>query len=746
MRTERLVRRMIGGRTSPVAGSIDRAHAGLVTGWLGCPTCPESPQIEVRVDGTTIQGQQLTTPRPDVPGGSGFLLRFTPISTAHDPVIVRVQCAAHPATSIEAKVGSEDWRVPALGRIERVSWPHVSGWIAEFVPMSTQAKMCLQVDNGQTIPVRGNVPRPDVQTFLGAEGVTGFQLNLGDALGYAVPSGTTIRLLRGNLLLDEATVETSPLGPLSESCIPSPDGSDHIEPSVLADLLVRFRSTPAAAAPDADWQRLLDGLGFKVHSASTHQWAEFLAAHDYGAADIAAILAIRKIKGMGVPVLDPLPSALSNRVRSASPELPERVQSWTDDVLGLHQQPESDAHEKKSPQAHDLRVCVAGLTEHRSGLGQNATHSITALRAAGIHACTAPFFPAPGGWNPRLLPTKQATGALKDHSILLHLPIDRVAPALCAQSALLASPRIIGYFMWETEVIPRQLWRPLGLVDEIWTATEFVAKSFHAVTDTPVRVTGHAVDVSMVELVTRAELGIPDDAFVVHFSFDANSTVARKNPNAAIDAFRAAFEGDPSAVFVLKVRNMQQAEHLARSGDPHARGMMQRLQENPSIRLITGELTRARSLGLIAMADCFISLHRSEGYGYAMAEAMALGTPVVATDYSGSRDFMSSEVGWPVGHSLVDVLPDEYFYWEPGMCWAEADVAQAAAALRNIRSAEGVAERVEAAQKHIALVGTIDSLRDAYADALAPTKPPSANGAIAGPRQEGQGLLRETFP
>ena len=87
---------------------------------------------------------------------------------------------------------------------------------------------------------------------------------------------------------------------------------------------------------------------------------------------------------------------------------------------------------------------------------------------------------------------------LRDHDVLLHLPIDRVVQSLAAQPALLASPRIIGYFMWETAVVPRQLHRPLSLVDEIWTATEFVANGYRAMTDTPVRVTGHAVDVDSV--------------------------------------------------------------------------------------------------------------------------------------------------------------------------------------------------------------------------------------------------------
>lgn len=300
----------------------------------------------------------------------------------------------------------------------------------------------------------------------------------------------------------------------------------------------------------------------------------------------------------------------------------------------------------------------------------------------------------------------------------MHVPIDRIVQSLSAQPALLASPRVIGYFMWETDLLPRQMHRALDLVDEIWTATGFVANAFRRVSSTPVHVTGHAVDVESCEVVDRTQLGIAEDAFVVHFSFDANSTVARKNPNAAIDAFTKAFEGDPSAVFVLKARNMQQAEHLARSGDPHARGLLERVHNNPSIRLVTGEWSYGRSLGLIDMADCLISLHRSEGYGYSIAEAMALGTPVIGTDYSGSRDLLTSDTGWPVGYDLVGVLPEEYFYWEPDMVWADANVSEAAQALVDVRAGREVQDRVRAARDRVAARATLDSLRGEYLKGL----------------------------
>lgn len=713
-----------------VAGSVDRAQAGLVSGWLQCPDCEGPPAVTVEVGGAVVVGRLTPTPRPDVPGGSGFLVRFAPDHHMTDALVqVRIQCEQHPNVRIDHEVAGNAWAVPALGQIEHLAWPLVSGWIAEFAAPTGSDPLRLEIAGLRVAPVQPSIARPDVQAFLGSEGVAGFQIDFGDVLGYAVPEGSVVRLCRGEQALHEATVAASPIGDGTGSCLDPDDRTiREVDDALLAGLIRRFRSTPISATAEGDWIDLLEAIGIQDHSTSTRQWATFLAAKGMPSDVIAGRLALRAVQGLRVPVLDPLPRDVTSKVAADSTlDLPARIDAWREGVLGLDlptgAEPVAAASRAATPTTESQtaalpRVCVAGLVHHKSGLGQHASNSLTALASAGIHACAEPFFPAPGGWSPNLAANPGAAAALREHIVLLHLPIDRVVPSMSAQPALLASPRVIGYFYWETEVIPRQLHRPLDLVDEIWAATEFVANGYRAVTDTPVKVTGNSVDVSGVEELARSEFGIAEDAFVVHFSFDANSTVARKNPNAAIDAFHRAFDGDPTAVFILKVRNMQQAEHLARQGDPHAKGLLQRLREVPAIRLVSSELSRARTLGLIQLADCYISLHRSEGYGYSLAEAMALGTPAIATDYSGSVDFLSEQEGWPVAYELVDVLPEEYFYWEPGMRWAEPDVAAAAAALTKIRAGSDVAERVAAARARIAAECSIQQLSANYASML----------------------------
>jgi len=439
-----------------------------------------------------------------------------------------------------------------------------------------------------------------------------------------------------------------------------------------------------------DWRDILDRLGQREFTAETEQWADYLTHHGQTPQQVAAWLAIRATHALGVPALNPLPATLDAGIQ-VDDGLPERVRTWTEPILGIHDRPTSphvDHNRQTSPSPTDLsdmKVAVAGLVHHKSGLGQNAQNSLKALHLAGIHACPAPFFPAPGGWNPRLGPSREAIRSLDDHTVLLHLPIDKVIPSLAAQPALLRTERLIGYFMWELEAVPKELHHALDVVDEIWTATEFVAEAFRNVSDTPVRVTGHAVDVSHIEEVTRAELGLPDDAFVTYFVFDANSTVARKNPNAALDAFQLAFDADPSAVFLLKVRNFQQVESLARAGDPHARALLSRLNTRPGVRLLTDEWSHARTLGLMRVVDCFISLHRSEGFGYSIAEALALGVPVVSTGYSGNTHLLPANAQRLVPVSMEGVQPSEYFHWQENMAWAAPDMERAASKLRAIR-------------------------------------------------------------
>lgn len=637
-------------------GSIDHTFNGLIAGWLICPTCPEQnpAPIKASIGQHAIESDPQKTPRPDIPTQHGLVWRFDPlpITEATDVVIT---CSQHPETQITRELSHEHATLTAIARIEHSYWPTISGWVAFLKNPGTALE--LEIEGHPPIPVPLNLDRPDVKAFLGTRGVHGFHLDVGAITGFAVPDNTPFTITSNHQELARSQFDQSPLTDndtcpdIKEINSPSPSAS----PSEIEWLNSRLNGQ-SAIPENLSWKEILRLSGMEANSDITDQWARYLAHQGLSNQEIADRITLKQANAWGVPHLDP---RLTEPTQEAKPQ-------------------------QKTPA--DVKVCVAGLVNHKSGLGQNARNSIAALKLTGVHTCSESFFPQLGSWNPRLTAHHDSVDRMKDHTVLLHLPLDKVVSSLAIQPALLASPRLIGYFMWETEVIPREFYRALNTVEEIWTATEFVANAFRAVTNTPIFVTGHAVDVSSVEEFPRSELGVPEENFLVHFSFDANSTIARKNPNAVIDAFHLAFDHAPTASLVLRIRNRQQLDSLARQGDPNAQRLLDRLASDPSIIVISGELTYGRALGIIQQADCYLSLHRSEGFGYTIAEAQLLGTPVIATEYSGSGEIMDPNLSTAIKSDLVDIRPGEYFYWEPASHWADPDLKSAADALRSVRS------------------------------------------------------------
>lgn len=720
-RVKHVVRRL-GPRTA-ARGGFDRVHDGLVSGWFSCTLCGSSPKQPVLlIDGKSVDAAGGATQRDDAPTGLGFVFRFAP--TGLTDVRVQVRCPNHANGRMEITSEANDWRVSVLGAIEATTWPMVTGWLAFLDPADRFAQLLCEGREPLTVGI--TAARSDVEAHLGTRGVGGFQIDLSRSIANgtqkaartALLNGTTIRLAFADRVLAVGVLEGSPLGDATSPCLSWPGTG-----SIGEELVVQLRSRFIAADIDTsgDWRDISARAGIGTFVDDVEQWASYLRQHG-DARQVAAWLGIQAASDLASQVLNPLPASLHEAITAGTSRVPAPVTGWARQLLGLDLgDPHKPHPARHSPRRAVSKVAVSGLIHHPSGLGQNARNSLDVLAHAGIHGCSAPFYPNPGGWNPQLSATPETVGSLEDHAILLHLPIDSVIPGLAAQPALLRSELLIGYFMWETAYIPRRFVRALSVVDEIWTASRFVADNLRSVTDTPVHVTGHLVRSAHAARLKRADLGIPEDAFVVHYAFDANSTVARKNPCGAIDAFHRAFEGDPAAVFLLKVRNMQQVVGLAGKGDRHAQELLRRLENDRSVRLVAGEHDHAFALGLIDLADCYLSMHRSEGYGYGIAEAMALGTPVIATGYSGSTDLTVGDTAWLVPFDEVEVLPGQYFHWEPGMTWASPNVSAAAALLQRVR--EGSVPDVEAARRHIEQVASLDALGARYASVLAECPP-----------------------
>lgn len=332
-------------------------------------------------------------------------------------------------------------------------------------------------------------------------------------------------------------------------------------------------------------------------------------------------------------------------------------------------------------------VNVYGFLSGSLGLGQIARLYRRALLRAGVEVRSFDVTVGPGGLQckgPDVVPAPA-----RDVINLVFVNPDRfdeLRPWLDAQPSGQRHYTIAMWF-WELPTLPASWSEALAQVDEVWVATSFVKAAFEGRTARPVMLMPPPLaPVSAKAPADRHALGLPTDAYVFLYVFDFNSTFVRKNPCAVIDAFLAAFPaGDENVRLLVKSSNGLHYPALL-----HA--LLRRAGRDRRILIRDAELDRGRMHVLQASCDAYVSLHRAEGLGLTIAEAMALGQPVIATNWSGNTDFMGIDNSIPVAYALVPVAAGQY-PGDVGGVWAEPDIAAAARAMRWM--ADNPADAVE---------------------------------------------------
>ncbi|MFN7976668.1 MAG: glycosyltransferase [Vicinamibacterales bacterium] len=334
---------------------------------------------------------------------------------------------------------------------------------------------------------------------------------------------------------------------------------------------------------------------------------------------------------------------------------------------------------------------VLGYLRAESGVAEAARTTLRACRAAGVPASAIDYARqapsrlgevAPDGW-----PSTAEYGVT-----LVHLNADQCAFAVVDHADALDGRYRIGCWNWELPEFPDRWPEAEQSLDEVWAPSRFCAEAFSRRLKLPVTHMPYAVDVPVPAGLDRPALGLPADPFVFLFVFDAFSVPARKNPEAVIEAFARVRAATSTPVhLVLKVINAASQPSLARTlADARAR---------PGITVIDRYLDRRELNALLHACDAYVSLHRSEGFGFTMAEAMALGKPVVATGWSGNMDFMSDAAACPVRYQLVP-LAESYGPYAAGQTWADPDVTHAAELMTRLATdrawAAGVGARAAA--------------------------------------------------
>jgi glycosyltransferase involved in cell wall biosynthesis len=320
-------------------------------------------------------------------------------------------------------------------------------------------------------------------------------------------------------------------------------------------------------------------------------------------------------------------------------------------------------------------VNVAGYFRSELGVGQAARLTVAALDTAGV-----PLLPVQGRSVPSSRQEHEFTSLDTDAA---RFPVNLV----CVNADGLPGFReevgerffegryTIGMWWWEVSRFPDSMSDSFSLLDEVWVGSEHVAGALAIVSPVPVyRVTLPVTRPRLVP-VAREHVGLPE-GFLFLFMFDYHSVFERKNPLAVVDAFRRAFPPGAGAALALKCINSDD--------DPsnHAR-LRAAAAEHEDVHLLEGYMLPSENDQLIAACDCYISLHRSEGFGLTPAEAMALGKPVIATGYSGNLDYMTPSNAHLVDYELVPIGIGNAPYPTDGE-WANPNVEHAARLMREV--------------------------------------------------------------
>lgn len=333
---------------------------------------------------------------------------------------------------------------------------------------------------------------------------------------------------------------------------------------------------------------------------------------------------------------------------------------------------------------HPLRIAFFGPWNYENGLGAASREILSAIRHTDVCVNAYPIV-KPFHIHRLICPPIETVDFNGRPDIaIVHLNPDSWNVLTDEQRAIIRSAKQrIGYWVWETDTLPAAWHQELHSVDRIWAPSTYCAEVFSAEVDVPVDVVPHPVRVparitSDRETMLR-RFGIDPNLKVILYVFDGASYLVRKNPDGLIRAFAASGLAEQGWILVLKTKHLHDR--------PEAGEALTRLADaTPGVRILEVSLHSDEVTSLMAAADIYASPHCSEGFGLTVAEAMAVGKPVVATDYAGTQDFIEEKCGYPVPAKMW-TLDQNYGHYLAGHSWAKVDEDAFAAALMKAAQA-----------------------------------------------------------
>ncbi len=319
-------------------------------------------------------------------------------------------------------------------------------------------------------------------------------------------------------------------------------------------------------------------------------------------------------------------------------------------------------------------VNVAGHALSEKGVGEVVRAMVRGLTAARIPHCVVDY-PDGGSANR----DRTLVGLLRENPYPVNLLVVNALglPGFVQTrgAGFFRGKYNIGYWLWELPELPEAFHGSFSYLDEVWVSSDYGRDAIARVSPIPVVKVPPPFPAEGLPTrgVGREHFGLKDEHRVFLFMFDAHSIVERKNPGAVVQAFKRAFPDHPDARLVLKLVHADL-------------GLVARLRAEAAdsrVLVIDRVFDREEVNSLLALSDCYVSLHRSEGFGLTMAEAMALGKPVIATGHSANQDFMNVSNSLLVRYQMVRLERDLPPY-PRGSSWAEPDVDHAAELMRRV--------------------------------------------------------------
>ena len=285
---------------------------------------------------------------------------------------------------------------------------------------------------------------------------------------------------------------------------------------------------------------------------------------------------------------------------------------------------------------------------------------------------------------------KEVDHSSHDFTILAVNPDNLSNATARVRNELVRDRYTIGYWFWELPVIP-DAWLPsFSLVDEVWAASRFVQDAISVKSPVPVFRVPVPVRLGPAGKFSRRNFSLPEKQFLFLSVSDTHSELARKNPLGAVLAFKKAFPGDNKRVgLVLKISNVDSihADHEIMDQ------IREEIEGRRNIYLLDRNMAREEIDALLDLSNCFISLHRSEGFGLGPAEAMSLGKPAILTNWSGNVDYMRPQNSIAIDYQLVP-LGKQYGPYPADQLWAEPDLEQAASWMKQLVKDPELANRI----------------------------------------------------